>query len=254
MNRMKLEIAKTIAQEAGQLAVKLRGERSDTFVKSKGLQDFVTIADNAVEELIRKNISAQFPDDTFLGEEAGSSGSGKNIWVVDPIDGTSNFMRGLPDWAVSIAYCAAGSIQFGVIFAPDHADLAWAMRGEGAFVNGAKIHVSSCSDCNSALLMLGRSRRQPLKDYLTLVKRVTQNGFEYRRNGSAAVSLLNVATGCAEGFYEAHLNSWDALAGILIVNEAGGSVSHSNLMEFLEQESVVFASNGVLEEEISRCF
>jgi len=240
----RLEFAKELATEAGALALHLRQNKPDDFIQSKGPQDFVTYADREVEKMIRSRITERFGDDAFLGEEEGQTGIGGNIWTVDPIDGTTNYMHGLPDWAVSIAWCSDGEIQLGVLALPDSNCLAWAQRGKGAFVNGEPISVSDCTQVKQSLLMLGRSARNPLSDYLGIVERAIADGSEYRRSGAATVSLLAVARGQVEGYYEVHLNAWDALAGLLIVSEAGGNYDVEELDVFLSKGSHVFADNG----------
>ena len=246
----KLEFAKFLAVEAGKLAQKLYQEQDETFISVKGLQDFVTVADRQVEEKIRALISQYYPGDAVLGEEEGLSGSGEAIWVIDPIDGTANFMRGLPDWAVSIGYCEKGEIELGVIYAPDRDELCWAAKGQGAFCNDRRVHVSDCSRAEQALLLLGRSTRNPVQDYLTTIERTVNAQMEYRRNGSAAVSLMNVAQGRAEGYYEAHLNAWDAVAGVLIIREAGGLVHSAPVPELLKHGSRVLAVTPKLEQVV----
>lgn len=246
----RLRLAREIAVEAGDLAVRLRREQAGSFSRAKSHQDFVTVADLAAETLIRDRITREFPEDSILGEEQGGDGDGASIWVVDPIDGTTNFMRGLADWGVSIAFCQNGSIVFGAIYAPDLSTLVWARAGQGAFLNDTRISVSTCDVAENALVLLGRSARRRSEEYHWLVQRIFQEGMEYRRNGSAAFSLLSVALGRAEGFYEAHLNAWDALAGILITQEAGGSVACPGLAEFLRDGGAVLASNGLLHKSL----
>jgi len=248
----KLEFAKELGTEAAALAQKLRSEKSGNFVETKGLQDFVTFADKEVEKLIRARLAMRYPEDAFLGEEDGFSDvKSGNIWVVDPIDGTTNFMRGLPEWGVSIAYCSEGVIELGVIAAPDLSCLSWAQKGKGAFLNDQPLAVSDCADIAQSIMLLGRSARAPLGDYLAIIERTVTGGGEYRRNGSAAVSLLNVARGLGEAYYEAHLNAWDALAGLLLITEAGGQFQADLLEEFLTKGSRVFADNGKLTQQLS---
>ncbi|MBO9409749.1 inositol monophosphatase [Shimia sp. R9_1] len=238
----RLAFAKDIAWEAGSLAQKLYQERDAGFVAVKGLQDFVTLADRRVEELIRSEIAVHFPNDAVLGEEDGFSGNSECVWVVDPIDGTANYMRGLPDWAVSIACCFGDEIRLGVIYAPKRDEMCWAEAGKGCFRNVAPANVSDCTRRDEALILLGRSGRASLQDYLNLVERIVESGMEYRRNGSAAVSLMDLAIGRAEGFHESHLNAWDALAGVLLVREAGGNVSCAQVPTFLERGGKVLAA------------
>jgi len=247
----RLEFAKSLAQEAAELAQRLRREQQGDFIQVKGLQDFVTFADQQVEKLIRARIADTYPEDAFLGEEDGFSDvKSDNIWVVDPIDGTTNFMRGLPDWGISIARCSASQTEIGVIAAPDLSCLAWARKGAGAYLNGQPIRVSDCDNVTQSTLFLGRSARTPLPHYLALLERVIAGGSEYRRNGSAAISLLNVARGLGEAYYEAHLNAWDALAALLLVEEAGGQVCTDAFDSFLQHGSPVLAHNGHLEDTL----
>ncbi|MTI01956.1 inositol monophosphatase family protein [Roseibium sp. RKSG952] len=237
----KLDFARFLAVEAGTLARELYKNKDKDFVSVKGLQDFVTIADRKVEQRIRALIKEYYPSDAVLGEEEGQSGQSEAIWVVDPIDGTANYMRGLPDWAVSIAYCENEEIMLGAIYAPDRDELCWAAKDQGAFCNGFAIEVSNCSQPDQAVLLLGRSSRKPLQEYLDIVQHTVDANMEYRRNGSAAVSLMWVAQGRAEGYYEAHLNAWDALAGVLIIREAGGLVRSQPVAETLKNGSEILA-------------
>ncbi|MFV2001755.1 MAG: inositol monophosphatase, partial [Paracoccaceae bacterium] len=240
----RLDFTKSLALEAGKLAQDMRAQASAGFVQSKGLQDFVTEADRQVERLIKSRIAAKYPGDAFLGEEGGRVGEGAALWVVDPIDGTANYMRGLPDWAVSIAYCEHDVIQTGVINAPDLGLFAWAQLGGGAWLDDKPMQVSDCGDPALALIMMGRSSRRPLEDYLDVVAAIFDAGMEYRRNGAATIGLLAVALGRAECYYEAHVNSWDAFAGMLLVTEAGGTSDDDGIGAFIERGSKILAGNG----------
>ena len=242
----RLKLAKSIAVEAGEMAIVMRQNQDATFAKRKSYQDFVTAADLAVEQFIRGQILKHFPDDLILGEEQGATGTSHSMWVVDPIDGTTNFMHGLSEWAVSIAYCQDQEIACSAIYAPDLSVLVSAEVGQGAYLNDRRIRVSDCALPEAALVLLGRSARHRAKDYLQNIANVLSMDMEYRRNGSAAYSLMSVAAGRAEGFYEAHLNSWDALAGLLIVSEAGGTVEYPCFGDFLTKGGPVVASNSVL--------
>jgi len=246
----RLEFAKSLALEAGNLAQDMRAKASNGFVQSKGLQDFVTEADKEVERLIKNRIAAQYPGDAFLGEEGGGQGNSASLWVVDPIDGTANYMRGLPDWAVSIAFCENHIIQIGVIYAPDMGQLAWAKLGDGAYVDDKPICVSDCADPAMALVMMGRSSRRPVESYLDVVAAIFDSGMEYRRNGAATIGLLAVALGRAESYYEAHVNAWDAFAGMLLVAEAGGTSNHAGIAAFLEHGSEILVGNGRIDGQL----
>lgn len=244
--------AVALAREAGALAVRMRNDQNAGFAQQKSHQDFVTAADLAVEALIRQRIADRFPGDSILGEEQGSSGTGDSLWIVDPIDGTTNYMHGMPEWAVSIGYCQNDTLHCGAIYAPDISLLMSASAGQGAaFETEEPARVSACDQPGSALVLLGRSARHGAKDYFDNIRGLIDGGMEYRRNGSAAYSLLAVAAGRAEAFYEAHLNPWDAAAGILLVREAGGQIARPALPDFLQDGGPVLASNRILHNAVS---
>ncbi|WP_299951594.1 inositol monophosphatase [uncultured Ruegeria sp.] len=249
----RLAFAKSLAQEAGELALNLRNERGVGFIAEKGPQDFVTFADRAVEDLIRKRIAENWPSDAMLGEEYGVTGTGQSLWVVDPIDGTANFMRGHRDWGVCIAFYDGDQIPLGVIYAPELNMLAWAVIGTGAWLNGERLSVSDCAEPDRAMLMLGWSNRRPVTEHTDLIKALLDAGMEYRRNGSAAISLIAVASGQAEGYYEAHLNAWDAFAAIPLIVESGGQFDCDPLASFLTHGSRVLACSKPMHLAISKC-
>jgi len=247
----RLQLAKAIAVEGGELAVRMRLAQTNGFTERKSHQDFVTAADRAVEQHLRKRIAQRFPTDAVLGEEEGYSGASPSLWIIDPIDGTTNYMRGMPEWAVSIGHMVDGKLNFGVIHAPDLALTASAADREGATLNTERTDVSGCAEADQALVLLGRSDRNGGAEYLDCIRALLASGTEYRRNGSAAYSLLAVAGGRADAFYEAHLNPWDAAAGLLIIKEAGGKVSHPPLKDFLARGGPVLACNSGLNDTLA---
>jgi myo-inositol-1(or 4)-monophosphatase len=210
-----------IAREAGDLMRRLYESREMGSYKLKGHQDYLTEADGEVEKLIVKRIAEAFPDDTVYGEEGGGTFS-PQVWVIDPIDGTANFARGIPHFCVSIAYVQEGTIAAGTMCNPMTGELFAARRGGGASLNGKPMKVSRTPDMRSATLELGWSTRRPMEDYVALLTRVVKTGAGIRRSGSGALGLAYVADGRTDGYAELHINSWDCLAGILMVNEAGG--------------------------------
>jgi myo-inositol-1(or 4)-monophosphatase len=219
---MRFAAACAIAREAGVLARKRflerpRSQRPDF----KGHQDFLTATDAEVEELIRRRISELFPSDSFFGEEGGGSFE-RDVWVVDPIDGTANFARGIPHFAISIAFVRDNRIEIGVIYDVMHAELYTALRGHGAVLNGEAIRVSGLSDMRQATVEAGWSTRLPPEPYVEVVGRLKKAGANVRRAGSGTLGLAYVADGRIDAYCELHINSWDALAGILIIEEAGG--------------------------------
>lgn len=191
--------------------------------RMKGHQDFLTETDAAVERHVAEAIAAGFPDDCFLGEETGGS-AGVDTWVVDPVDGTANFARGVPHFCVSIAFVRGGVTEIGAICNPALGELHFARRGAGATRNGATIRVAATQDFASACLELGWSTRVPNERYLEVLAALFERGANVRRAASGALGLAWVADGRSDGYAEIHMNPWDALAGLLLVEEAGGRV------------------------------
>lgn len=216
--------AQAVAREAGQLALRHRAHPDALNIESKGPQDFVSAADRAIERLIAERVAISFPGDGFLGEESPSASlaSAAPLWVVDPIDGTTNYVQGRADWCVSIAVVQAGRPQIGVVFDPNADELYAALRGRGAVCNGAPIRVSGRAAIEQATFGLDHSPRGSVADHIRQIRGVLEGGGEYRRSGSAALSLAHVAHGRLDGYVEMHLNAWDVLAGMVLVTEAGG--------------------------------
>ena len=211
-----------IAVEAGKVALAaFHGRRRDAVLSFKGPQDYITESDAAVEELIRGKLARAFPDDTFFGEETGGT-PGDNAWVVDPIDGTANFARGIPHFCVAIAFVRNGTTEIGAIYNPCLDELYVARRGHGATLNGQAMSVSPIADIRQATIEIGWSSRKPAEPYLALVARVLAAGANVRRAGSGALALAYVAAGRTDGYCEIHMNAWDAIAGLLMISEAGG--------------------------------
>ena len=238
----RLEAALDMAREAGELAQRMRESPGDLETSNKGPMDLVTAADHAVEALLRERILTFDPDVAILGEEGGLKGTGKAVWILDPIDGTVNFSRGLPDWAVSIACFDGQEITHGVIHAPDLDIIAWAKRGHGCFLNGRQI-VFEDTVPESPIVALGYSPRSALPDYFARIEILLGAGIEHRRHGAATICFLGVLAGWFDAFHEPALNIWDVAAGLLLVEEAGGMVRHDLLADFLVGPSNVLARN-----------
>ena len=221
----RFEAAQEIAREAGLLALKYFRDPSSNSVQSKGIQNEASDADRAVEDLIREKLMALFPDDAVLGEERGNSGefeSAAGIWVVDPIDGTACFVNGIPVWCVSIAYLVGDTIEIGVIYDPNADELFTARGGHGAYLNGIPITPSTAKDLRRGGVGIGYSTRVKLAPVIAALERLVERGGMFQRNGSGALMITYVAAGRLLGYYEPHINSWDCLAGIALVREAGG--------------------------------
>ena len=217
-------VAIEVAREAGALAMGYFRDLASLDVTSKGPQDVVSQADVETERLIKSRIAERFPDDAFLGEETGAEGiaGAAGIWVVDPIDGTQPFVSGLSSWCVSIAFVADGVTRIGVVNSPAGDELFAAREGRGATLNGAPIHVRDATSLGEGIVTLGYSARSPIDDIVTALERLLRGGGMFSRNGSGALSLCYVANGRLIGYIEPQIYSWDCLAALLCITEAGG--------------------------------
>ncbi|BBK33188.1 myo-inositol-1(or 4)-monophosphatase [Stella humosa] len=210
-----------VAREAGDLARSYFTNRDSLKVEFKGPQDYLTAADGAVERLIVARLGAAFAGDTFLGEEGGGT-VGPRLWVIDPIDGTANFARGIALFCIAIAFVVDGRTELGVIYDPISQEMFTAVRGGGATCNGRPMRVSDAASLRNAVIEVGWSSRLPIAGYLDLLDRVVGAGASFRRGGSGALGLAYVADGRVDGYVELHINAWDCLAALLMIEEAGG--------------------------------
>ena len=220
--------AQRIARKAGEMAHDFFVRRDALSIEFKGAQDFVSHADRSVEELIARELVSECPGDSFLGEETATSFKGKldHIWVVDPIDGTHNFLRGVRYYCVSIAYIERGVREVGVIYDPEHGELFHARRGHGAWCESAgnqtQLRASRCTKLEHAFVCVGHNDRYPEERYIELKQKLMDAGVATRNMGAGALQLAHVAAGRFDGFVELSLNAWDASAGLLLIEEAGG--------------------------------
>lgn len=222
----RLLAAEAIAREAGALARRRFRERPSALaIAFKGPQDYVLASDAEVEALIRRRLAETFPGDAFFGEEGGGAfgeAGAQATWLIDPIDGTANFARGIPHFCISLALVRDGAPVIGVIYDPMHDELYSAAVGCGATLDGATMRVSGLSDIAQATIEAGWSTRVPRASYVGMVDRLKAAGAQVRRAGSGALALAYVAAGRMEAYCELHMNAWDALAGLVLVREAGG--------------------------------
>lgn len=246
----RLLIACAVAREAGALQKRRFMDRDAMIYKFKGPQDYLTATDGEVEKLVRSRLLGAFPGDTFLGEEDGGQVS-EYTWVVDPIDGTSNFARDIPYFCVSIAFVLRSVASIGVIYQPMSDELFAAAKGLGATLNGEPIHTSQTAHLDKSLLEVGRASRQPQDAYLVMLDKVMRTGAGIRGVGSGALALANVASGRVDGCFEAHMYSWDCLAGLVLVEEAGGRVNHFLSGDGLLKGNPIFAAAPGIAEEFA---
>jgi myo-inositol-1(or 4)-monophosphatase len=223
-------------------------------VTKKGIIDLVTDADVAAEQSIVATIAETFPDHAILAEESGASGDNvRDRWVIDPLDGTTNFAHGVPIFAVSIAYARDDEIMMGVVFNPTNGELFTAVSGEGARLNDQPIQVSTVERVCDSLLVTGfpytintETSTQPMARFVSCLKAAQG----VRRLGSAALDLCFVACGRFEGFWEEHLKPWDTAAGMLIATEAGARVTDFADRPFGINDKQILATNARIHQEM----
>lgn len=219
-------------------------------VEEKKKNDFVTFADRESEERIIAAIHARYPDDAFLAEEGGAREGrpGARVWIIDPLDGTSNFVSGFPFWCVSIAAQEAGTLVAAVVWDPLRGEMYSAERGGGAWRNGTRLSVTGRSDLEGAFVATGFPfrNRHKIDTYLALFKAVFGQARAIRRAGSAALDLAYVAAGVFDGFFEFRLAPWDVAAGALLIEEAGGEVTDfDGGGRYIDRGNVVAGPHGV---------
>ncbi len=222
-----LNIAVRAARRAGDIIIRAIPRLESLEVETKGRNDFVTEVDKAAEADIIGTIRRLHPDHAFLAEESGASGDSDVVWIIDPLDGTTNFMHGFPTFAVSIACQIRGRLEHAVVFDPMRQEIFTASRGDGAQVEGRKMRVSKQITLEGALIATGfpyRADAPFLDEYLAMLKTVMLKAAGLRRPGAAALDLAYVAAGRVDGFWEIGLKPWDTAAGTLLITEAGGRI------------------------------
>lgn len=244
----KADFCKRVIVRAGELVMEGFGQARA--VAMKGPQDYLTEFDGRCETFLRTEISRAYPQDGFFGEEGGGDDA-ETLWVVDPIDGTANFARNIPHFCIAIAYVEKGRAVFGAIYNPVLKELHFARHGQGATLNGKPIHVSRVATADAATIELGWSSRITKRDYLQTMEGLLDFGFNVRRAGSGALGLAYVADGRNEAYAERHMNSWDCIAGLLMVEEAGGRVCSFEGHDMILRGGPVLASTPGLAEPIS---
>lgn len=239
--------------EAGQLAMSYFENLNKLKVEKKGHQDLVSEADKSVEVFLREQITHQFSTDRIIGEEGGESfgkvsGTFDYTWVIDPIDGTANFVSGIPAWTVVIALLENQVVVAGFIFDPVQNELYTAAIGEGAFCNGRKLRVAKAQSLHDGSIAVGFSNRSRNGFISKLISQIVDDGGVFYRNASGALSLAYVAAGKLLGYSEDHMNAWDYLAGQLMIKEAGGLVEKQDVGKVLKSGGrVIVGSPGVFE-------
>lgn len=247
------EVACAAAREAGEVLCRYFRQVPPGLVSEKGKNDLVSVADRESEDAIRAALRAAFPQDAFLGEETGAHGTSGRRWIVDPLDGTLNFLQGFAHWCVSIAFWDEQGAAAACVLDPIKGDLFSAARGGGALWNGHPLHSSAHEHLEGAFLAVGFAYQLGPRARLMFdaMERVFPVAKGIRRAGSAALDLAYTAAGIHDGFFEIGLNPWDIAAGALLVQEAGGVVSDwSAGPEWLTKGEVVAAGTPGLHREL----
>ncbi|MEJ2061159.1 MAG: inositol monophosphatase family protein [Gammaproteobacteria bacterium] len=239
-----LNVAVKAARAAGNVITRHIDRVDNLTIRSKSANDFVSEVDHQAEDAIIRILKRAYPQHAILAEESGSQGDSEYTWIIDPLDGTTNFLYGIPQFATSIALAHRGRIEHAVIFDPLKNELFTASRGGGAQLNNRRMRVSQRKDLKGALLGTGIPFRetQNLDHYLETLRVLLPSTAGVRRAGSAALDLAYVAAGRFDGFWEYGLHSWDMAAGVLLVQEAGGMVAEPDGGEnYLQSGNVVAA-------------
>lgn len=236
-----LNVAIKAARAAGAIINRAALDVESVRVAQKQVNDFVTEVDQAAERMIIETLLSAYPGHGILGEESGKEFGAKDsdyVWIIDPLDGTTNFIHGFPVYCVSIALAVKGKIEHAVVYDPTRNDLFTATRGRGAFLNERRIRVSKRAQLKDCLISTGFPFRpgDNFRAYMRMFAEITQRTAGVRRPGAAALDLAYVAAGFTDGFFETGLSIWDVAAGSLLVTEAGGLVGNfTGEADFLEQ-------------------
>ena len=237
-----INVAVKAARAAGSIINRAALDIESVRISQKKANDFVTEVDHAAEQAIIETLTTAYPGHGIWAEESGREHGAQDsefVWIIDPLDGTTNFIHGLPVYCVSIALAVKGKVEQAVIYDPTRNDLFTATKGRGAFLNDRRLRVSKRTELKQALVSTGFPFRpgDNFNQYLQMMGDVMQRTAGLRRPGSAALDLAYVAAGYTEGFFEKGLQPWDVAAGSLLVTEAGGLVGNfTGEADYLEQE------------------
>jgi len=245
MRKAALTIAIQIARAAGDIIVRAMPRLTSIRAEAKGTFDYTSEVDKAAEAEIVREIKRSFPGHAILAEESGARGNSPYCWIVDPLDGTHNFLRGFPHFCVSIAQTEHGEPVVGVIYDPIRDEIFAASKGSGATLNDRRIRVSQRLNIDGALLCTGFPfrERQHIVEHLAQTRLMLERAEDIRRTGSAALDLAYIAAGRLDGYWEAGLKPWDMAAGALLVREAGGRCTDfSGQPGFIDSGRIVAAN------------
>ena len=254
LNSPQINLITKVCMKASRSLIRDFGEIENLQVSTKGPGDFVTSADKRTEKILIDELQKAHPDFGVLTEESGviNKSNTKNRWIIDPIDGTMNFLNGVPQFAISIGYEEEGEIKCGVVFNPIMNEMFLAEKGNGAYLNNKRIRVSNKKKIKDALLVTGgpkgssKIKDKIFSEYINISKNVSN----VRKFGSAALDMAYVACGRFDGYWQRELNYWDVAAGIIIVKEAGGFVDFFEKDKNLPLKKNILATNSNIHEEL----
>ena len=246
-----INIFEKAAKKAGKLLIRDFGEVENLQIHSKSIGDFVTNADLRVEKNLLETLKYYYPNYTYISEEFGELKGDENIIVIDPIDGTSNFIHGIPHVSIVIAKITNDEVTDGIIYNPILNEFFWSSKGKGAWCNDRRLRVSNRSLLSECLIGTGLPFGNSIyKNYLSEIDEILRVTAGIRRLGSAGLDLAYVAGGKLDGFWEKDINLWDISAGILLVKEAGGKVTKINGDEWSVESREILASNSKIHLEL----
>ncbi len=255
MNPM-THIAVRAARAAGDIISRATRQTGNFQIDQKGKNDYATEIDNASEQEIIKTLKSAYPDHAILAEESGQHGAGDYVWIIDPLDGTTNFIHGFPFFSVSIALSVKKRLELGVVYDPMRDELFIAERGGGATLNNRKIRVTRQNTVKGALIGTGfpfRDHRH-VDAYLAMFKAMNADSAGIRRAGSAALDLSYVACGRMDAFWELGLKPWDMAAGVLLIQEAGGVVTDLGFGDRYLESGNLIAGNPRMQQLLYQAF
>ena len=255
LNSPQINLITKACMKASRSLIRDFGEIESLQVSSKGPGDFVTSADKRTEKILIEELQKAYPEYGIITEETGiiNGSNTKNRWIIDPIDGTFNFMNGIPQFAISVGYEEENEIKCGVVFNPILNEMFCAEKGNGAYLNNSRIRVSKKKNIKDSLIVTGgpkgasKIKEKIFSDYIN----VSNNVANVRKFGSAALDVAYVACGRFDGYWQRELNYWDIAAGIIILKEAGGYIDFFEEDKNFPLKKNILASNSLIHEELS---
>jgi myo-inositol-1(or 4)-monophosphatase len=239
-----MNVAISAAEKAGEVMRRQMQQVGSIPVSQKARHDYVSDVDRACEAEIVNEIKHYYPDHAFLAEEGGSSGESDYLWIIDPLDGTSNYLHGIPHFAVSISQQFQGRTEHAVVYDPIRDEIFTSTRGSGAYMNNQRMRVSQRTELDGAILATAFPfrQRQHMKTYMNMFTRLWDQVEDVRRAGTASLDLAWTAAGRVDGYFEIGLKPWDVSAGALLVREAGGVVTDFSGNDKVEESDTIIAA------------